>query len=661
MKQTVGILLMAMALLVPMVATSYASEGYQAGVLKDILPGEDGSSPDNFVTINGLAYFTAWNGETRDLWQTDGTEEGTKLAVEFDDGASFARLFAYDEHIYFMSTHDGTGAELWRTDGTQTGTEMVMDINPGAASSLPDAFTIAGGYLYFTAEDADHGREWWYTDGTTTSILSDLNSGPPDGVSSDPDRTVFGNKMVFNCLFLPNGVEPWVISGTSVTELDVMDGSDGSYPDDFVSSGGGGFYFAADTAYAGREVYYSDGSLAGTHTVTDFPVEFVTPPEQLQNVDGNIIFVADKGSYGEELYMLDDEYVQGFINLKDIYNGSYSSYPQFYLNSGSHAFFVAEDEEHGEELWTTNGTEAGTHIVADVDPGYSSNSKPMGMFGSSLIFIADDDSTGDEFYVSRFPYTSAEKIIDLQPGYGSGAYDEPDAFIDMGGYALAEGGPDSSGDELVLIGFEQPPVAFDLLNPVPDEEFAASDTVEFLWEASNDPNPGQQVIYSIELMPESMAAIRADSLTDTTWSATELDTLFEANVNDTIEVDWTVTAVSGEDTVTSDTFAFSIVQQVSGVSLRDRSLPARFAVDQPYPNPFNPSVTVGVNLPEATMVRATVYDVLGRRVARIADSRMTAGRHTLSWNGQGLSAGTYFLRVETDAGDHAVCKLLLLK
>ena len=67
-----------------------------------------------------------------------------------------------------------------------------------------------------------------------------------------------------------------------------------------------------------------------------------------------------------------------------------------------------------------------------------------------------------------------------------------------------------------------------------------------------------------------------------------------------------------------------------------------------YPNPLQKQGTIEYTLPEATDVRITVYDVLGRRVAVLEDSHQEAGRHTARLDGGRLASGVYFGRLETD-------------
>jgi len=71
-----------------------------------------------------------------------------------------------------------------------------------------------------------------------------------------------------------------------------------------------------------------------------------------------------------------------------------------------------------------------------------------------------------------------------------------------------------------------------------------------------------------------------------------------------------------------------------------------------YPNPMREQATLEYTLPEATDVRITVYDVLGRQVALLEDGRKEAGRHSVAFNGTTLSSGLYFGRLKTGDQTH---------
>jgi hypothetical protein len=88
--------------------------------------------------------------------------------------------------------------------------------------------------------------------------------------------------------------------------------------------------------------------------------------------------------------------------------------------------------------------------------------------------------------------------------------------------------------------------------------------------------------------------------------------------------------------------------------------PLEWAFDGVYPNPFNPTTTVNFSLKENAMVNARVYNLLGQQVAVLAQREMSAGMHTLSFDGKELASGIYFLRFE--AGPlRQTSKMILMK
>lgn len=91
-----------------------------------------------------------------------------------------------------------------------------------------------------------------------------------------------------------------------------------------------------------------------------------------------------------------------------------------------------------------------------------------------------------------------------------------------------------------------------------------------------------------------------------------------------------------------------IVCQTTSIVDEDSSLPLKLALNQNYPNPFNPSTSISIELPSDMHVRLAVYDVLGREVALLSNQYMSAGVHTLRWNGAGFASGMYAYRLITE-------------
>jgi hypothetical protein len=97
-----------------------------------------------------------------------------------------------------------------------------------------------------------------------------------------------------------------------------------------------------------------------------------------------------------------------------------------------------------------------------------------------------------------------------------------------------------------------------------------------------------------------------------------------------------------------------------------RSIPTQFALAQNYPNPFNPTTTINFALPEPSYVSLVIYDVLGRKVAKLENGTKEAGYHSTTWNAEGVASGVYFVRFTSRDGSgtlqlNRVMKLLFAK
>jgi hypothetical protein len=96
------------------------------------------------------------------------------------------------------------------------------------------------------------------------------------------------------------------------------------------------------------------------------------------------------------------------------------------------------------------------------------------------------------------------------------------------------------------------------------------------------------------------------------------------------------------------------------------AIPQAFALQQNFPNPFNPTTTIRYDLPRAVRVSLKVYDILGREVVTLVDSRQDAGFKTVEWDGSAVPSGVYvygFVAREVDGRTTftAAQKMTLLK
>jgi len=102
--------------------------------------------------------------------------------------------------------------------------------------------------------------------------------------------------------------------------------------------------------------------------------------------------------------------------------------------------------------------------------------------------------------------------------------------------------------------------------------------------------------------------------------------------------------------------------QESSTKIVDEELPipAKFHLENNYPNPFNPTTTIEYSIPEDSDVTISIYDLNGKLIQTLVDDNKTAGFHKTIWNATNTSSGVYFYKIT--AGDFtAVKKCVLMK
>ena len=81
------------------------------------------------------------------------------------------------------------------------------------------------------------------------------------------------------------------------------------------------------------------------------------------------------------------------------------------------------------------------------------------------------------------------------------------------------------------------------------------------------------------------------------------------------------------------------------ITLANDVVEADFVIGAAYPNPFNPTAVIPVNLTREAVVNAKIYTLTGREVATIANGRMNAGSHNLRISAKNMTTGLYLVKV----------------
>lgn len=343
-------------------------------------PGGLGQFPLGMIAVGGRVYFGNNDGvHGYELWESDGTAVGTHMVKDINPGPGygldgFNPEYATDGSLlYFEARDDVHGLQLWRTDGTDSGTLLLMDNDPFAhklygASWNISGLTPIGNEVYFWSLADDKGTtDLWKTDGTPNgTVLVKSFDSPSNGPA--PNGTSFGAMAVLN----------------------------------------GVMYFSAGDSARDYGLWRSDGTTAGTYAVKNIIIEppAVLFPRALIDLtahNGQLFFVANDGAHGFQLWHSDGS-AAGTATVSDFNAGAGTGVTSTLFDAAGTLVFAADDGVHGPELWSTDGTGAGTHPIADVAPNlFYASGDTLPVLNGRVFFPADDGAHGLELWSADLP------------------------------------------------------------------------------------------------------------------------------------------------------------------------------------------------------------------------------------------------------------------
>jgi ELWxxDGT repeat protein len=356
-------------------------------------------------------FFRADDGTTGlEPWVSDGTEAGTYLLKDLNPtGSSFASEFhsvgfGLSQKVIFFAQTSNYGNELWVTNGTEAGTTLLKDIYAGSNSSIPYFLNQYYFLVYFSANDSVHGKELWKTDGTVqnTVIVKDINTGTN---SSNPSVLIpFNSKLYFVAKTEASGYELWCTDGTETGTTMVKDINPGTGNAFFYGSNANfqgivfenKLYFTADDGVYGHELWVTDGTALGTMMIKDINTSGDSYPQNYFIVNNELFFIARDQAYYRQIWKTDGT-TAGTVRITSCFMPLCSFSNMYQWND--QVYFYASDTIHDYELWTSDGTTTGTRMIKDINPAGSS--KPYvsswNDYNGYLYFIAKINN-GDELF-----------------------------------------------------------------------------------------------------------------------------------------------------------------------------------------------------------------------------------------------------------------------
>lgn len=393
-----------------------------------------GLFPSGLRTIGPWMYFTGISGldtggrPTYGAYRTDGTPEGTQFihslnfpVQSFGIGYNApGALYEAAGTPYFV----GDGA-VWRSDGTTAGTVAVSP--PGYRASQGPIASVGSDVYFLAASPANLFRyQLWKSDGTSAGTHQISSTSQFDSATG---LFAFQGAVYFAANSLTNGWELWRSDGTlSGTQMvaDIWPGtSSGFFPFETNSVGSiftahnGAMYFFAASPGQGTELWRSDGTANGTVQVADVrpgagsstpPIISTRPP--VTSVADKLYFTANDGVHGIEMWVTDGA-CSGTRLVTDLVPGAGTPFDFYFTNPAAGdinnigptavnvngtLFFSANTAAQGIELWSTDGTSAGT-TPYDLRPGASSsNPSYLKQIGDRLVFSANNGVIGQELW-----------------------------------------------------------------------------------------------------------------------------------------------------------------------------------------------------------------------------------------------------------------------
>lgn len=411
------------------------------------------SNPVVLGDLDGKILFAATDATSRGLWSTDGTAAGTELLKRFaGSGGIFGSAnqlsaLTVGGAMYFAADDGITGLELWKTDGTAAGTEEVADLAPGPASSQPILVGVFGGRLVFEAQDGASISQLYITDGTTAGTLN-LTNYTTAGAGAGTQLISVGSKFYFagaasqaqQYVYVSDGTpagtrplnNPYGIAAVNFVSSFSLAGSLVLYEADsslwsidpttdsigavaaaggagsgppiitpLVGMSGGYVLFMVDLPGNALQLWRSDGTAAGTHTVAPPGFNLSLPnPFFFESVGTRVLFPGYDSTNGFQVWSSDGT-AANTVRLTSapqpgqapaaIYPGVVNGVAYFALPGGSASGTVS--------IWRSNGTSAGTFEINGIAPvGSDQQTRVAG--DSSRVYIMTDASGAQGAVVS---------------------------------------------------------------------------------------------------------------------------------------------------------------------------------------------------------------------------------------------------------------------
>lgn len=413
----------------------------QPVLVADVTPGSAGTLVFFQHDFQNAMYFYVYYGDSgnTDVWRHDGTIAEN---LGYFRRITGIETLVYDNDIYYRSM-----GNIVRFDGINFGYLTVEEIAdrsmfPGEDISSSYPLLVHDGQLLFSvpvAEGSEYiGSQLYTYDGSVarripfSPELSDLSTNV-DLFHSFTSYRGIAYFRVYPGRFY-DGPDPGLLmyDGTSIKPAVSVQPAFYLGESEYSIIYNGSLYYRGNDGTRGSELWKFDGGTP--QLIADInPGGAHSKPHYFRVYNDNLYFVANDGIHGEELFRYDGASVELVADINStpgqgssLGKGSFASLPGIHHKSfgnqlieyDGRLYFSADDGEHGQELWTYDGTTAS--LAADIYPGIAhSGPDYLTVFDGALYFTAINTGSNQELWQYDGSTARLVKEIHSDPRWGN--------------------------------------------------------------------------------------------------------------------------------------------------------------------------------------------------------------------------------------------------
>lgn len=302
--------------------------------------------------------------------------------------------------LYFSAQSQHKGLNIWRTDGAEAGTQRVVRTSDEYNGIEPLRLTTMQNSLYFITNE-NYTFKVWRSDGTQENTYELYSNSVHESSFLPFEPVAFKNELYF-----PGGTSSqtssiWKTAGT-IAQTNPLFPQDAPTPTEpsHLAVAGNYLYFVSDS---GAGIWRTDGTHEGTVQLNSAALRYACPL--------NAVFVSDKAdmyaflmstsNYRPELWRINGQSGES-ERLAELFSFTSCTSSRMGLMYQGKLFFAASTSSSwdGLELWTSDGTAAGTRQFYDIEPEGSSDPGDFIVANGLLFFTADTEAYGRELWVT---------------------------------------------------------------------------------------------------------------------------------------------------------------------------------------------------------------------------------------------------------------------